>query len=268
MVRFANAYDGWAGVGGLYATHDGGATWHVEHVGAPDAVVTSVEVGGGFVYVAAHECPSGGGECSPSLSVYGSPVHADDWRVVVTGLPSGNGSAGLAVHDSDWFLPTAAGIYTGRGLSVNRRIVNPCTGDSGLPAAVPSIAAPDALHLDAMCTLGAAAGSSKYQLYGTTDGGVHWAKAGGTHLEASGLFGITDNGDGVLLAATASGSSQIIRTTDDGGTFGESALSAPAGGIPWADLGFTTTRQAVAVLQGTAMYLSHDAGASFSAVRF
>ena len=270
VVRFANGYDGWAGVGGLYATHDGGVTWHAQQVGSANTVVTSVEAGGGYVYTAARPCAPAGGRCSPKLSVYASPVHADDWQTLASGLASGNGGTGLVVHDADWFLPTAAGIYSGHGLGSARRIANPCSGgsSSGLPAAVPVTAAPDAVHLDALCTLGAAAGSSRYQLYVTTDAGAHWAKAGCPHLEASGLFGITDNGDGVLLAATASGSSQIIRSTDDGGTFEQAALSAPAGGVPWADLGFTTSQQAVAVLRGTALYLSRDAGASFSAVSF
>lgn len=268
VLRFANAYDGWVGVGGLYTTHDGGATWRAERVGPTHSVVTSIETGGGVVYAAAHVCTPSGGACSPTSSVYASPVHTDRWSVVASGIRSASGSARLVVHGVDWFVPTATGIYHGRGLAPPRRIGNPCSGGAGLPAAVPALAASDAVHLDALCEGGAGAGSATYQLYGTTDAGAQWAKAGGAHREASGLFGITDNGDGVLLAATASGSSQIIRTTDDGGTFSEAALSAPAGGIPWADIGFTTASQAVAVLQGTAMYLSHDSGASFSAVHF
>ena len=72
----------------------------------------------------------------------------------------------------------------------------------------------------------------------------------------------------MLLLAVESGTSAILRTTNDGGSYVNARVSVPSGGYAWADLGFTTSSQAVAVLPGRTMYLSHDAGASFAPVSF
>ena len=45
-------------------------------------------------------------------------------------------------------------------------------------------------------------------------------------------------------------------------------LKTASGGVPWTDLGFTTPQQAVVVLNGIALYLSHDAGQTWSRVTF
>jgi hypothetical protein len=45
-------------------------------------------------------------------------------------------------------------------------------------------------------------------------------------------------------------------------------VHATSGGIPWTELGFTTPNHAVALLDHSAMYLSHDAGRTFARVQF
>ena len=147
------------------------------------------------------------------------------------------------------------------------RIANPCLAESVGGFATPTLAVTDARHLDAICVSGGGAGSETQQLYGTSDGGRHWIKAGSARREPSGLYGLADNGRGVLLAAVASGDDGILRTADDGATMSK-VKTVDAGGLPWADLGFTTSTQAVAVLVHRAMYLSHDAGKTWTQVRF
>ncbi|MEO8889204.1 MAG: hypothetical protein ABI301_01200 [Jatrophihabitantaceae bacterium] len=266
MLRFANESDGWAGVDQLYSTHDGGATWTREQLGGATSVVTDIETGGGYVFANTTTCPSSG-DCTRASRVYASPIGRDKWQAVSTPLSGDATPGGLTVHGSDWYLPLDTGIYHGHGTSAPIRAANPCPADGSYRAS-PTIAVADSAHLDALCQSQGAAGSASYQLYGTTDGGRRWVKAGPSRIQASGLFGITDNGRGVLLEAVASGGSAILRTTDDGATIRNSSISAPSGGLPWADLGFTTATQAVVVLAGTAIYLSHDSGASFDRITF
>lgn len=66
----------------------------------------------------------------------------------------------------------------------------------------------------------------------------------------------------------ASGGSEILRSTDDGATLTNAAIKTPSGGIGWSDLGFTTSTHSVAVLQHTALYLSRDAGRSWTSAHF
>ena len=87
-------------------------------------------------------------------------------------------------------------------------------------------------------------------------------------MQASGLYGLADNARGVLLVATASGGSELLRSTDDGTTLANAAIKTPSGGIGWTDLGFTTRTQGIVVLQHTALYLSHDTGNSWNPVHF
>ena len=59
---------------------------------------------------------------------------------------------------------------------------------------------------------------------------------------------MADNAHGVLLMAVASGDSVLLRSSDDGRTLTKALTGSASGGIPWADLGFTTASQAVVVL--------------------
>lgn len=208
-----------------------------------------------------------GCNCAQTTSVYGSPIGSDRWSALAPALRGSGQLPGLVVQGADWYLPLPGDIYHGERGSHPSTLGNPCP-HYGQSAEVPALAVADSQHLDAMCVGGGAAGSAQYQLYGTTDGARHWRKAGGTHLEPSGLYGIADNGKGVLLLAVASGRSEILRSTDDGASLTNASIKTATGGIVWTDLGFTTASQAIAVLGGTALYLSRDAGSSWSPVRF
>ncbi len=266
-LRFADPLNGWAAGNGLYTTHDGGASWHRVALGPTGSVITALGTGGGMVYASLSRCPAAGGTpCSPSTVVYAASVGSDQWSAVSPTLPGG-GERGMVVQGADWYLPLPGGIYHGHGNAAPTPLPNPCPQYPSNPE-TPAVAVADAEHLDAMCASGGAAGSASYQLFGTTDGGQHWTKAGPTHMEASGLFGLADNGRGVLLVATASGGSEILRSTDDGTTLANAAIKTAGGGIGWTDLGFTTRTQGIVVLQHTALYLSHDTGNSWTPVHF
>lgn len=266
VLRFADAGNGWAGVGELWSTHDGGAHWAKQSLPGAVGVVGHIESGGGHVYALTDGCASqGGNHCEQSVQLYASPIGRDSWTRLAT-IPAVGGNAGLTVQGADWYVATAQSIRHGSGTSVSGTLPTPCPADGEFRPRV-QLAVASRRFLDAVCAGGGAAGSASYQLYGTSDGGAHWARTGPAHREDSGFGGVADNTKGVLLMAVASGRSSILRTTDDGGTL-HASLNVGSGGVQWADLGFTTPAQAVVVLLDKALYLSSDAGASWSAVHF
>lgn len=79
QIRFADAADGWAFGPGLWATHDGGVSWHrVSTHGQP---VQSLETAGGWVLAVLSRCAPQGSPCN-GVAVYSSPVAADSWRQI------------------------------------------------------------------------------------------------------------------------------------------------------------------------------------------
>ncbi len=264
-LRFADARDGWAGVTALYSTHDGGNTWHKQAISGP---VSHIETGGGWAFATVDGCvPPTRNQCAPNTDVFASPIGRDAWRSITKHLNTDGGESGFVVHGADWYLATAGGIYHGRGTTLLGELPKPCT-KAYRGSGAPGLAVADALHLDAVCAGVGGMGSADYQLYGSTDGGHTWRTAGAHHLFASGLDGVADNARGVLLIATSSAASEIVRTTNDGKSYQDDRVPAPGGGFAWSDLGFTTPTQAVAVLDRKGLYLSHDAGKTFARVRF
>jgi len=266
-IRFADGSNGWVVGRQLFATHNGGSNWRLVPLPLDNGVITGLATGGGRVYLSAKSCGYNSPDnCLSHTTVYASVIGADEWSPLTTSQDR-SVTENLVAHGSDWYLTTTRGLYHGVGAAAPKLVGNPCPAE-GSVVTVPRIAVADARHLDAMCAGGGAGGSASYQLYGTSDGGLHWSKAGPSRREASGLYGIADNAHGVLLAATASGGSEILRSTDDGATLVNAKISTASGGLEWTDLGFTTTNQAVVVLSHTALYLSHDAGSTWSQARY
>ena len=267
ILRFADRTDGWVAGRGVYATHNGGASWHKVAVGPSNGTVYSLETGGGYVYALVSGCPPNSDtNCSRNDAVYAAAVGSDSWKAVSSSIDVKQGASMLVVHGSTWFVPTRSGILHASGTSRPSSLPNPCPTDQD-GTATPLVAAADAEHLDALCPSDGAAGSTAIQLYGSTDAGHVWRKAGDQYrMVPNYLTGMADNGHGVLLISTASGGSYILRSTDDGGSLAHAVVSAPTGGFPWADLGFTTTSQVAVTLPAHGLYLSHDAGQSWARV--
>ena len=271
LLRFADQRDGWAAGPSLFATHDGGASWHAISFTPRIGAISSLATSGGYVYALVNDCRLHWvGNCLASTALYAAAIDSDRWTQVTAQLPQDENLNHVVTAGGYWFVPSAHGLLRGRGTTESTpRPGPPCPRESE-PQLSPALtlAMVDPNHLDAVCEGGPAARSATYQLYGTSDGGASWIRSGGSHLEASAVGGIADNGAGVMALAVYSGGSAILRTTDDGMTLHDAGVSAPTGGLPWTDLGFTTSSQGVVVLEDSGLYVSRDAGRSWSPVHF
>ncbi len=80
-LLFADARDGWAYGPGLWATHDGGASW--QRIGTKRWAVQSMAATDGHVVATLLSCDPYASDCdSPSPVVRTSPVGRDAWRAV------------------------------------------------------------------------------------------------------------------------------------------------------------------------------------------
>ena len=266
-IRFADASDGWAFDSALYSTHNGGRTWAEQSLGSDgrgDQLI-ALDSGGGYVEAVVDPCSpyTGARSCTHVLRVYRARIDSDRWTRVASINDSAPGGgyfhAELVTHGSDWWL-SANGVYRASGGQAVTRLNSPCAGAT--------LAVADRAHLDALCSGGGAAGSSRQQLYGTSDGGTHWKPSGAAFRGQDNITGTADNTRGVLLISESGGGSVIVRTTDDGRSIHPALSPHNSGGAAWTDLGFTNPTQAVVVLTAQAMYLSHDAGTHWAPTHF
>ncbi len=234
-LRFADSLDGFASGSQLWATHNGGSSWH--RVKQVPGYITDLETSAGVVYAAGTVARSG------KERIYISPVHSDSWQRVA-GLPVAFGTGGLG----DITLHGSAGwIILGNRLYATQNDFNWTRESFRCPAgySITSVGADSATQITLLCTGSAALGSTSKILYASSNGGAHFRRVG---TPPSG-------GDGGLLAeptprhifiATASGATWIYVSTD-GGRRWHIAKTLDDGGLGWNDFGFTTATQGVAV---------------------
>ncbi|HEX3955048.1 MAG TPA: hypothetical protein VHZ03_00275 [Trebonia sp.] len=160
-VLFANAEDGWAYGPGLWATHNGGVSWH--EVSTDRHVVYSMAVTSGYVVATFDTCGSVGSYCytPATFTVETTPVHRDAWRPA----PGAAGEGAPA-------LTAAGGTAYAYG-----------AGTPGFPGKLTLLAGPangsTHWHLQAMpCPAGAITASAGYlgPLWITRNGGKSWVQ--------------------------------------------------------------------------------------------
>jgi photosystem II stability/assembly factor-like uncharacterized protein len=246
-LRFANALDGWAFGPGLFATHDGGATWR--QIALPGATaesgVMALGTAAGVVHAAFLDATN-------VIRIATSPVGADTWTVSPTTMPVGAGP----VPQAQFVLSGAAGWL----IEIDRTVVGgarlaagawqawqpPCLDANG-PAA---LAATTELDLVAACDVGVWSTPTGIHVYASTDGGTTFAEAA-AKPPVFNLNGVAVAGGPGSSAIVVAGSVSMIGAAlftsfDSGRTWASTyVLTGDVGAF--ADLGFTTTEQAVAI---------------------
>jgi photosystem II stability/assembly factor-like uncharacterized protein len=255
-VRFADPLDGWVYGPGLYATHDGGASWH--RVQVPGAV-GDLEAAGGVAYAVINGW------------LYRTPVGRDAWSKVAS-VPRGAtwpGALALMLHGkAAWlagvFASHAAVLYaTTDGVSW-RVLASPCAS----PYAAAGLAAYDQQRITLLCQGNGAAGSVGKIWYSSDDGGRIFVRV--SQWFGPGYYGpAAQPGPERVLTAVTVGAmvrSGIEASSDSGRTW-QDVLSVASGFASWSDFGFTTAAQGVAVLQETALYMTYNSGTTWSQAR-
>jgi hypothetical protein len=271
-IRFATAARGFVFGDGLWETTNGGASW--TKATFPGASILSLEIVRGEVLAVIAPCTPG--RCTTSrTSLYRRAVSGGGWHLVtrMTGYQAFRiGSiatyAGVAaVLDGNSVLVTTNG-----GRTLTRRATGCTPADVGGPAAV-AVTGPKRLAL--LCEGQGAAGSVGKTVYTSTDLGVRWAKAGSPPL--GGVPTAIAGTSGHFVVAAASGASELYYSAN--GSKWSTAYYAGDGGAGFADLGFTTESDGVAVhgpvnTDGSAgglpgqLLLTDNGGATWHVVRF
>jgi hypothetical protein len=266
-VRFADPDNGWiytTDPGGLWSTHDGGATWTSlsATVLAPGAVVDALEASGGQVQAAIVD--------GAMLHMESSPVGTDSWTATSPALPVGAGGTGASTQivlqqSSGWVVQDDRTVVGGLRLTSSGEWAAwtpPCTnanGDVVLAASNPTdlIAVCDEAEWGPATNLPAGADTS------TPSRWLFRSSNGGTSFQAvsalpsglgSGVLASTSPSNIIIGGGPAPNSPPgDLSASFNGGknwqTVYTAAPVAYAGGQgpPWTYLGFTTTTQGVAI---------------------
>ena len=259
-VLFADPRDGWVFGPGLWATHDGGASWRL--VPTHGASVYSLHAAGGYVIAAFARC---GGPCDAArFAVYTSPAGADRWRPAPGA--TGTGDAQVAVAGGRGYLvsstpfTSSVTLLTGPadGSARWQRRATPCpAGWLAAAAAGPGLVvacAPIGYH------------PTPTQVYRSTDAGAHWRRLAGLSLEDS-VSAVSVAPDGTLLVSGAYTGVMISR---DGGRSWHRVpavddTDAVQGGGSF-EAAMTGTRQGFAIVTQQRLWLTHDTGRSWTPV--
>jgi photosystem II stability/assembly factor-like uncharacterized protein len=248
QIRFADTHNGFAYGPDLYATHNGGASWHRVEIGG---TVTDLAISEGQVF-ATVEPSSGSGR------LMHAPVSSDAWTVA---MAAGDVSGGLWVQGPNVIVQSGQGTGIGGNVFVS--------GDGGKsfaahPAPSPGLpcqfAAPEPPVVWAHCATG-------------TQSGVWRSSDDGANFTAVVSTGLSLPNSAPFAAASAStavvGYQQLYRTTDDGSTWNRVGPT----GIQWAYLGFTDATHGVALgfagqpaPANERLYYTTDAGQTYHRV--
>jgi hypothetical protein len=293
QLRFLNASDGWAYGPELWATEDGGGTWHKAGTGGQS--VTALEASEGRAYALFGDCPSGIDAGCTSYTLMTSVAGSDTWTEVA-GLPASlttaAGPAGGAVltlaaptatTGPFGFLAAPDGtLYAGPlDGSAWHKVTGtlPCSpqaaaGTDGTPPRLLLTSAggspSDAVRLGAVC---ADPGGGITTLQSDNAGTTWKAQPAGTVSGTTGIgtpASLTALGDGTLILATeasASATGGIYELSPGASGWQKSALSDPAdAGDGFSYVGMTSATQGVAIGGSTglhAIWMTSDGGKSW-----
>jgi photosystem II stability/assembly factor-like uncharacterized protein len=262
-LRFADPLDGWAygstpDGSTLYATHDGGTSWHAVTLPV-SGDLSALEAAAGTVHAVVI---STGGQ----VRILSASVHSDGWTASPTTLAAGAGP----VPHAQLVLSGTSGwvVEVDRTTGGGARLSNgawtpwqpPCTNVQG-PAV---LAASSPLQLVATCQVGLWSAPQGEHLFTSHDGGATFVESTGPADPTDGSVAIATPAPGVVVAGSAS----LVATFDGGASW----RTVYAGGGAAVEVGFTSPTHGIAVLgdpsHHSTLVRSSDGGHTWEAVTF
>ncbi len=267
QVAFADAADGWAFGPGLWATHDGGASWH--RVGTHGLAVTSLAASDGRAVATFSRC--GRQSRCDRFAVYAAAITADNWRPVRGA--AGRGFATVITSGKTGYLSVGPRGAFGRpallagpasGAARWRRRPVPCRQVWGLDGLALGASRRGTLVLG--CASQPGAGQQPKRAYLSADGGRTWRRLAAP--PSSGYLGqVTVTPAGTIMI---SGTRSDVYISRDGGRSWHTSRSLLTADIGDGLTATMITNRAGFVLQDSLyygqMWLTHDDGRSWKPI--
>lgn len=250
-IRFADANNGWLFGPNLWTTHDGGEHWSPTTLPGESAParVGALEAANGSVHAAVFDGAS-------TVQIETSVVDADAWTQSPTTIPIGAGpvpDAQIVLHGSSGWLVEVDRTVVGGARLVGDNWVPwdpPCLSVNG-PMVLAAATSDD---LAAICNEGVwgPPGPGPHtRLYLSSDGGATFREVETPVPLGCCIPAVTSPAPGSVVASgTADGGVAVLLATFDAGATWTPVLSTGDRG-PWAEVGFTSSKQGVAVSRGS-----------------
>jgi hypothetical protein len=275
-IRFATPAQGFVFGAKLWQTTDGGLHW--SQAAIPGGAVLSLAIVRGQVLAVTAHCSANNG-CSFTGELRRRALSGGSWHplasVRVASLIDPNDLIGTLAGNAA-LVNGSHVIVTSNGGLTHASHATPCRGiRSYVATSVAVTSATGSLAL--LCTGQGFTGHTLKRVYVSNDGGGHWTRKG-TPPSAGDGGTLTAATPSDLVIATESAGSWLYQSTDGGQTW-HTVKFYGDGGEGWADLGFTTSANAV-VVHGPALsnrnserrsgklVLTANGGATWTAITF
>ncbi|HEX5190701.1 MAG TPA: hypothetical protein VFW16_14225 [Streptosporangiaceae bacterium] len=264
QVRFHDGKNGWAYGPALYATHDGGKTWHAISTKGRRVVDLST-VGSRAFAVLATGCTGTGAQFGTGCTgfrLFSTPKSADRWQSVAGAAGAGLAlPGGLQLTGHGGYLIAGGHLFAGPVTSGSwNRVRGPAETPRCLagPGSRPALIAPGTDHLFLVCQ---DQGTGVITLYGSIRGGSSWQRRSTVH--AMGIAqSLAVSPGGALMLATTTG----IYRSANARTWKPASVAAPSGGFSFVGMTTDTNGVAIASTPGHAVYITTDGGLTWRAV--
>ncbi len=244
QIRLLNLHDGWVYGPALFATHNGGRSWHPIR-SLPGRVIDLSAVGRRAFAVVASGCTGTGAQFAAGctgFSLYSAKGTSDQWRPVPGASGSGRAVAGgLQLTGQGGYLLVGRHLYAGpvtgaawHPVPARAATTPACLASraSGSALIAPLSLASGASDLFLVCRNPAATGLT---LYRSGDGGSTWQSRGAVSATGT-AASLAVSPAGTLVLATDTG----IYRSADARTWKRAGVTAPAGGFSF--VGMTDRR--------------------------
>ncbi|MGN6792591.1 MAG: hypothetical protein ACTHJW_09405 [Streptosporangiaceae bacterium] len=268
QVRFLNRRNGWAYGPALYATHDGGESWHAINTKGRRVIDLST-VGHRAFAVLASGCTGTGeqfGSGCTAFRLFSTPASADRWQSVPDVAGAGLAvPGGLQLTGRGGYLFAGGRLYAGpvTAGSWHRVRATPSTpgclnGRSpyGVRLIAPTFDA-RALYL----TCGSTRAAANLSFYVSTSNGQTWRSLPRIPVPADAATSLAVSPAGPLILASRTG----LFYSKDGRVWRQAKGPVPAGGFSFAGMTTSTNGVAVAEAPVQAVYITTDGGLTWRA---